>query len=110
MAGGQHLPRHLGMARHARGLKHRWLVGRNAEPFQALDDHLGRRFRAAFAVGVLDAEQEFAAVVTGEQVIEQRRSGAADVKQAGRAGREAGSNSHGTHVARAFTGCRGCVL
>ena len=34
----------------------------------------------AFAVGVLDAQDERAAVVPGEQIIEERRAGAADVQ------------------------------
>ena len=82
--------------------------GRDPEPFQSLQDHLGRSFRAALAVGVLDAEQEFAAVVAGEQIIEQRGAGAADMQQPGRAGSEAGSNRHACDLARAFIGCRGC--
>ena len=57
--------------------------------------HLRRRIGAALAVGVLDAQQELAAVVAGEQVVEQRGAGAADVQQAGRAGGEAGANGHG---------------
>ena len=49
---------------------------------------------AALAVGVLDPQQEFAAVVAAEQVVEQGGAGAADMQQAGRAGREAGADGH----------------
>ena len=69
--------------------------GVQAEPIQALEDHPRRCLGAALAVGVLDAEQEFAAVVAGEQVVEQRGPGAADMQQAGRAGGEAGADGHG---------------
>ena len=40
-------------------------------------------------VGILDPQQELAAVVAGEQPVEQGGAGAADVQEAGRRGREA---------------------
>jgi hypothetical protein len=95
VAGRQHLPRHLGVPRHAGGLEHRRPVRRDAEPFQPLADHLCRRLGAALAVGILDPQQEFPAVVTGEQVVEEGGPGAADVQQSGRAGGETRANCHG---------------
>ena len=53
-----------------------------------------RGLRIAYTIGVLDAQQELAAVVAGEQVVEQSGTGAADVQQAGRTGGEAGANGH----------------
>ena len=46
----------------------------------------------AALVGVVDAEDELAAVLAGEQPVEQRRADAADVQVAGRAGGETGAN------------------
>ena len=48
----------------------------------------------ARAVGVLDAQQELAAVVAGEQPVEQRGARAADMQEAGRRGGEAGDDGH----------------
>ena len=43
-------------------------------------------------VGILDAQQELAAVVAREQPVEQRRARAADVQESGRGGGEAGDD------------------
>ena len=58
----------------------------------AVDRRLGR----ARAVGILDAQQELAAVVAREQPVEQRGAGAADMQEAGRRGREAGDDRAGS--------------
>ena len=71
------------MAGLAGGLEHGGLVGREADPGEAVEDGLGERLGAAFTVGILDADEVFAAVVAGEQVVEQGGAGAADVEQAG---------------------------
>ena len=46
------------------------------------------------AVGVLDAQQEAAAVMPGEQPVEQRGAGAADMEKAGRRGGETDDDAH----------------
>ena len=51
-----------------------------------------RRVGGALAVGVLDPQDELAAVLAGVRPAEQRRTGPAHVQVAGRARREAGSN------------------
>ena len=50
---------------------------------------------ASFAVGILDPQQELAAVVAAVEVVEQRGPDAADMQRAGRAGGEAGADGHG---------------
>ena len=111
-ARGQQLARDLGMARRPVGLEHGLAVAGQVQPVQALDDALGRRIGAAFAIGVLDAQQEFAAVVAAEQVVEQRGAHPADVQRpvglgAKRVRTPGGSFAMPRHVARPFTGCRG---
>ncbi len=97
VAGGEHLAGHLGVAGDAGGLEDGLAVVRDAEPVEAVENHLGGGGGVAFAVGVLDAQQEFSRVMAGEQVVEQRGVGAADVQQAGRAGGEAGADGHAGH-------------
>ena len=59
-----------------------------------LEDHLHRLRRGALEIRVLDAQDELAAVMPGEEPIEESGARAADVQIAGRAGREAGANGH----------------
>jgi hypothetical protein len=99
---GQQRVRHVGMAGGAGGLEHRRLVGREAEPGEALQDDVHGLLGAALAVGVLDAQEEGAAMVAGEEVVEQGGAGAADMEQAGGAGGEAGSDGHAGGVKRFF--------
>ncbi len=68
--------------------RRRPLVPVEAEPPERVDDELDVLVGRARAVGVLDAQDEDAAVVAREQPVEQRRAGAADVQVAGRARRE----------------------
>ena len=63
-----------------------------AEPAHPVEDRVDRLLGRARLVGVLDPQQELAAVVAGEQPVEQRRARAADVQEAGRRGREAGDD------------------
>ena len=55
--------RDLGVAGGAGGLEDGLLVAGQAEPVQPVQNDLGGGVGAAFAVGVLDAQQELAAVV-----------------------------------------------
>ena len=50
------------------------------EPVEPVEDRVDRRLGRAGLVGVLDPQQIFAAVVAGEQPVEQRGAGAADVE------------------------------
>ena len=84
MATRHHRVRDLGVARGALELEHGVAVPVEAEPFEAGEDRVDRRLGRAGAVGVLDTEQELAAVVAGVEQVEQRGAGAADVEEAGR--------------------------
>ena len=71
------------------------------EPSQALEnagDHLVGR---ALGIGVLDAQDEHAAVAAHEQPVEQRRAGTAHMEIAGGGGSEAEAD----HVRLQATGC-----
>ena len=64
------------------------LVPIEAEPLEPLEDRAGALVGAARLVGVLDAQQELAAVLARVEPVEERRSRAADVQVAGGRGRE----------------------
>ena len=93
--GRQQLQRDLRVTRGPRGLEHWRCVRGDAHPGQPVQDALRVFGQAAGTVRVLDADQELAAVMAAEQVVEQRGPYAADMQQAGRAGGEAGANGHG---------------
>ena len=59
---------------------------------EPVEDDLGVRVGAALLVGVLDAEHEGAAGLPGEEPVEERGAGAADVEVAGGGGGEANSD------------------
>src|SRR5262249_31563984 len=65
------------------------LVPGEAEPAHRIDDDADVLFRRARTVGVLDAENEHAPVMAGEQPVEQSGPSAADVEMAGGARSEA---------------------
>ena len=69
------------------------LVPREAEPLHPLEDRAGALVGAARLVGILDAQQELAAVVPDEQPVEEGRARATDVEVAGGGRREAKSVS-----------------
>ena len=69
---------------------------------QAVEDRVDRLGRGALAVGVLDAQQEFAAGALGVEPVEQSRPRPADMQEAGGRGREAGDDGgHGGRLADA---------
>ncbi len=70
-------------------LKERPLVPGDAEPAHAVKNHLRVRVGAALLVGVLDPQHEGAAGPLGEEPVEERRPGPADVEVAGGGGGEA---------------------
>ncbi len=65
-------------------LEHGLAVPIEPQPCHAVEDRGDGGFRRARAVGVFDAEQEFAARVTRIKPIEQRGARAADMQKAGR--------------------------
>jgi hypothetical protein len=67
------------------------------QPAQRRDDLLDRRLRRAREVGVLDAQDEVAAVVAREGPREQRGARGAQVQQAGGRRRDAGANALQAH-------------
>ena len=59
------------------------LVPIQPQPVQPVEDDLDGFGRVARVVGVLDAQDEFAAGVPGVEPVEERGAGAADVQKAG---------------------------
>ena len=76
------------------------LVPVEAEPPQAVEDGLQRPLHYARLIGVLDAHDERAAAVPGEQPVEQGGPDVADVGESGWAGREAHPNARGAHCSQ----------
>ena len=74
----------LGMARGPLELEHRRFVAVEAKPGQAVENRVDRRLGRAGAVGILDTKQILAAVMAGEQPVEQGSARTADMKIAGR--------------------------
>ena len=71
------------------------LVPVQPQPGQRVDDRLVRLLGVPGRVGVLDPEDESAAVVPGERPVEQRRPGQPDVRGAGGRWAEAGPDRAG---------------
>ena len=94
VAGGQHLVGDLGVAGRAGELVGDVAVPLKAEPRQAVENGVDRRLGRTRTVGIFDAQQELAAMMAGEQPVEERGAGAADVQEAGRRGGEAGYDGH----------------
>ena len=76
------------------------LVPVDAEPAEAVEDGLQGLGHVALLVGVVDAQDELAAVLAGEQPVEQGRADAADVQIAGRAGAKRVRTMSSASVAR----------
>src|SRR6185369_7221252 len=94
LASGQHLLGDLSMAAGAGELEDGLAIPVEAEPAQAFENGLDRRFGGALPVGVLDAQAEGAAVMTGIEPVEQGRAGATDMQVASGRGGEAGNDGH----------------
>ena len=77
------------------GLEERTLVVFQPEPGHALQDGVHRLGGGALEVGVLDAQDEGAAVLARIQPGEQRGARAADVQVTGGARGKSGANGHG---------------
>ena len=88
-------------ALHAVELERELAVPVEPDPAQRLLDLLGRRVDLAARVRVLDAQPELAALVAGEQPVEERGVDASDVEEAGGARCEADDGRHGVRIVRA---------
>ena len=98
LAGGEQLLGHLAVALGAGELVERLAVPVELEPLEPVEDGCDGGLGGALAVGVLDAQQEFAAGVAGIEPVEQRRARPADMQIAGGRGRKARDDGLG-HVA-----------
>jgi hypothetical protein len=76
------------VALEVRALEDDLFVPVEPEPAQPLEDGARGLVGGAGLVGVLDAEQELAAELAGEEPVEERGAGAADVEVAGGRGGE----------------------
>ena len=83
-------------------LRHGLAVPTEFEPPKAVEDRLDVLGLGAFAIGILDAEDELAAGVARIEPVEQRRARAADMQRAG--GRRRKACDH-----RAAIGRCGCA-
>ena len=83
MAARHHGVGDLGMPGSASGLVNVRFVAVEAEPVQAVQDRRREGGGGAGAVGVLHPQQELAAMVAREQIVEQRRPGPPDMEQPG---------------------------
>ncbi len=102
------------VAREVRALEGDLLVPVEPEPGHPLEDRAGALVAAAGAVRVLDAEEEGAAGLAGEEPVEEGRARAADVEVAGGGGGEAeargaGHGAGGTGDGGRGTGVRWCA-
>ena len=70
-------------------------IVRKSGGFQGCVNHIRRAFYLAPLIGILDAQNEFAAVAARPQIGIQRGAQVAKVHIAGRAGGKAGTNFHG---------------
>src|SRR5690606_34628584 len=68
------------------------LIPVEVQPLERGEDVLLRLARAAYLIGILDAQNEFAAVLAGEAEVEQRDVRGAHVRIAGGRRRNAGSD------------------
>ena len=83
----------FGMPRFELRLEPGLAIASDPEPRQAVEDRIDRWLGRALGVGILDAQQISAAVVPGEQPVEQCRTRSADMEVAGRRGGEAGHHA-----------------
>ena len=104
MSGGQQLRGALAIHFHALGLMVGTLVPVEAEPAHALQDAVNHLRGRALEIGVLNAQDQRAAVMASEQPVEQRGARAAHVQVSGGRGREADAWAGGRGGGRAEGG------
>ena len=83
LASGDHLMCALGVPVGIFTLKNRRFIGRKAEPGHAVQDGLRRFIGGACLIGIFNAEQKFAAMTFGEEIVEKCRARAANMQHSG---------------------------
>ena len=115
LALGHELLGHFAITLQPMGLVDRAFVVIQPQPGHRIQDGVDRRLGAALTVGVLDAQDEFAATAPGLQPAVQRGAGTADVQVTSGAGSKTGTTGHGRldipdaailHCARPVAGLR----
>ena len=99
LALGEQVPRYLGVALGVARLVDHVTVPVEAKPFETVDDRRDCLGRRPPPIGVLQTQQEPAAVMAGKEPVEQRGAGATDMEEAGGRGGKAGDDGHGFWVA-----------
>ncbi len=92
---GEQLPRDFSVTRGALELVDDFAVPPEAQPVEPVDDRRHCLRRRPDAVGILDAQQEFAPVVPRKEPIEQRCARPADMQKPGR---RRGETDHDAHL------------
>ncbi len=104
----QQFQRDFRMARLPGGLENGRFICRNAHPGQSVENNIDSLLGGPLTVGILNAQEELAAVMTGKKKVEQGRAGVADMQQAGRTrGKACADRRHGAHPYHAHT--RGAI-
>ena len=98
--------RRLAVAHVALALAQRPFVPADAEPLEVGDDRLGAALDVPRRIGVVDPQQEAAAVLVGEAPVRDRAQRAAEMQRPGRARREADSD----HQASVSSACDGVLV
>ena len=81
----------------------------HAAALQGVVNDLGRALHKALLIGILNAEDELAAVLFGKEVIIQGGSEAAEMHEARGAGGKPGTYFHGDEASIVVVNCRGRV-
>ena len=105
VAGGDHAVHRRPMQVGPGMLEHRLAVPVEAEPLQAVEDHLDAVGRGAFPIGVLDAQEELSSLMPGIEPVEQRRPGVANMHGAGGRGGDPCDDGGGGHCSSGNRSC-----
>ena len=89
LAGGQETFRYLTVACRTAELVDHLAVPLEFKPLQAVQNGCDRGVGRPLPVGVLDPKQHFAAMLAGEEPVEQGGAGSSDMEEAGRRGGKA---------------------
>ncbi len=95
LAGSHQFIGHLLVTIQPLGLVKRTFIGIQTKPVHGIENRLHRGIGRALAIGILDAQDEFAAATARFQPAVQCSAGAADMQETGGAGSEAGADGHG---------------
>ncbi|OIQ76416.1 hypothetical protein GALL_419010 [mine drainage metagenome] len=97
-SGRQHPLNHRLVAVHALHLVKRAFVVIQTQPAHAIQNRLHGLWCGTCHIGILDAQNEFSAMLAGVSPGEQRGTSAADMQKTSRAGSETGTDGHGGSV------------